>query len=285
MVEGSLFGRALLAGHVAVVVGSSVNIGAGIAVELGKAGAAVACLDQDAQLAELCAGEVRRHGAIAWSHRCDARKEAEVAAVLARVRDDAGVPADVLVNGVVRYNTKGIRTMSVGEWREQIGVMLDAAFVCTKHLTDGLISAGRPGSVVNLISTAGHQGEPGNVGYCTAKGGLLNFTRSVAMELAPYGIRVNSLTPTATDPAQAQERAGRWGVPGVPEDVLRALAVAAGQVPLQLLPGPADYGLAAAFLASDAARAITGIDLPVDAGSLARYWRRPPAEDQQADAR
>ena len=136
------------------------------------------------------------------------------------MRDDAGVPADVLVNGVVRYNTKGIRTMSVGEWREQIGVMLDAAFVCTKHLTDGLISAGRPGSVVNLISTVGHQGEPGNVGYCTAKGGLLNFTRSVAMELAPYGIRVNSLTPTATDPAQAQERARRWGVPGVPEDVL-----------------------------------------------------------------
>ena len=285
MVEGSLFGRALLAGHVAVVVGSSVNIGAGIAVELGKAGAAVACLDQDAQLAELCAGEVRRHGAIAWSHQCDARNEAEVAAVLARVRDDAGVPADVLVNGVVHYNTKGIRTMSVGEWREQIGVMLDAAFVCTKYLTDELISAGRPGSVVNLISTAGHQGEPDNVGYCTAKGGLLNFTRSVAMELAPYGIRVNSLTPTSTDPAQAQERARRWGVPGVPEDFLRSLAVAAGQVPLQLLPSPADYGLAAAFLASDAARAITGIDLPVDAGSLARYWRQPPAKDQQAGAR
>ena len=285
MTEGSLFGRALLAGRVAVVVGSSANIGAGIAVELGKAGAAVACLDQDAQLAELCAEEVRRHGAIAWSHRCDARNEAEVAAVLARVRDDAGVPADVLVNGVVQYNMKGIRTMSVGEWREQIGVMLDAAFVCTKHLTDGLISAGRPGSVINLISTAGHQGEPGNVGYCTAKGGLLNFTRSVAVELAPYGIRVNSLTPTATDPTQAEERAGRWGVPGVPADILRALEVAAGQVPLQRLPGPADYGLAAAFLASDAARSITGVDVPVDAGSLARYWRRPPDEDQQAAVR
>ena len=78
MVEGSLFGRALLAGHVAVVVGSSVNIGAGIAVELGKAGAAVACLDQDAQLAELCAGEVRRHGAIRAESSVRRAEEAEV---------------------------------------------------------------------------------------------------------------------------------------------------------------------------------------------------------------
>ena len=60
------------------------------------------------------------------------------------------------------------------------------------------------GNIINIISTAGHQDEPGNVGYGTAKGGLLNFTRSVAMELAQYGIRVNSLTPTATDASEGR---------------------------------------------------------------------------------
>lgn len=103
------------------------------------------------------------------------------------------------------------------------------------------------------------------------------MTRSAAVELAPYGIRVNSLTPTATDPTEANERAARWGVAGIDEAVVAALAVARSQVPLRQLPAPSDYGRAAVFLASDAAHMITGIDLPVDAGSLARYWRTKPA--------
>lgn len=96
-----------------------------------------------------------------------------------------------------------------------------------------MIGAGIHGSIINIISTAGHQGEPGNIAYGTAKGGLLNVTRSVAMELAAHGIRVNSITPTATDPAESFERAQRWGraeAPGrrpVARDVafLRHLAV------------------------------------------------------------
>jgi NAD(P)-dependent dehydrogenase (short-subunit alcohol dehydrogenase family) len=71
---------------------------------------------------------------------------------------------------------------------------------------------GPQGQYYYIISTAGHQDEPWNVGYYTGKSGLLNFTRSVAMELAEFGIRVNSLTPTATDPTEGRERAARWGV-------------------------------------------------------------------------
>jgi NAD(P)-dependent dehydrogenase (short-subunit alcohol dehydrogenase family) len=141
-----------------------------------------------------------------------------------------------------------------------------------------MIASGRPGSVINLISTAGHQGEPDNIGYTTAKGGLLNMTRSAAVELAPFGIRVNSLTPTATDPSEMFERARRWGreMRGA-EKVAALMEPFRRGAPMQRLPKPSDYGLAAAFLVSDDAAMITGTDLRVDAGAVARYWAWDPA--------
>jgi len=138
--------------------------------------------------------------------------------------------------------------------------------------------------MINIISTAGHQGEPGNIGYGTAKGGLLNFTRAVAMDLAGHGIRVNSLTPTATDRAEGLDRAQRWGVdwpgprlgsrlPGWPADPGSGL-------PMQKMPSPSHYGKAAAFLASDEAEMITGFDLRVDGGAIAKYWIWDPGHGE-----
>jgi NAD(P)-dependent dehydrogenase (short-subunit alcohol dehydrogenase family) len=119
------------------------------------------------------------------------------------------------------------------------------------------------------------------VGYGTGKGGLLNFTRSVAMELAEHGIRMNSLTPTATDPAEGRERAAEWGVPWPPPrrgQRRRGLLPDASQgVPLLKLPSPRHYARAAVFLASEDAEMITGFDLRVDAGAVARYWLWDPA--------
>jgi len=139
------------------------------------------------------------------------------------------------------------------------------------------------GSILNIISTAGHQGEPGNIAYSTAKCGLLNFTRSAAMELVGQGIRVNSLTPTATDPSESFERAARWGrkAAGSPDRLAAVMEPFRRGVPMQKLPKPSDYGLAAAFLASDDAAMITGTDLRVDAGAVARYWAWDPAAKTQ----
>jgi NAD(P)-dependent dehydrogenase (short-subunit alcohol dehydrogenase family) len=207
---------------------------------------------------------------------CDATDAADVTRAVTEVAESLG-PVDLLVNGAVIYAVKGLLDMELSQWRRQLAVMLDSAFLFSSVVARRLVADGRGGVIVNVISTAGHQGEAGNIGYTTAKGGLLNMTRSAATELAPHGIRVNSLTPTATDPAEALERAARWGVPG-PDDATRAsLKAAETQVPLGKLPSPSDYGRAAVFLCSDAARMVTGIDLPVDAGSLARYWRVKPA--------
>ena len=264
-----------LAGSVAAVVGTSPNIGTGIALQLAAAGARVACVDKNEATAKHAAAEIQAAGGEAVAAACDVTSEPDVTRTLAAVQADLGL-VDILVNGPVLYREKGIRQMSLGEWRQQLGVILDGTFLFTKHVAEALIAAGRPGAVINLVSTAGHQGEPGNIGYTTAKGGIVNMTRAAAMDLAPYGIRVNSLTPTSTDPREAMERAGRWGVAGVAPEHVAALDLAAAQLPLGTMPTPTDYGLAAVFLASPAARLITGIDLPVDAGSLAKYWRAKP---------
>ncbi len=172
---------------------------------------------------------------------------------------------------------------------EAVGVVCDVtaeghvqAAVGRAHVAQSMIDQGRRGSIINIISTAGHQGEPWNIGYCSGKSGLLNFTRSAAMELAEHGIRVNSLTPTATDAAEGMARAADWGVPfrrpSNPSPRRRGfLGPGVPGVPLGTLPSPADYARAAIFLASDDAAMITGADLRVDAGALARYWRWDPS--------
>jgi NAD(P)-dependent dehydrogenase (short-subunit alcohol dehydrogenase family) len=207
--------------------------------------------------------------------------EAQVQAVVAQARETFG-GLDILVNGAVIFNQKGVLDMPLSEWTQQLAVILTGAFLCTKHVAQLMIDQGRRGSIINIISTAGHQGEPWNIGYCTGKSGLLNFTRSAAMELAEYGIRVNSLTPTATNAAEGMARAAEWGVsvrrPGSPSPRRRGfLSASTPGVPLGQRPSPADYAKAAVFLASDDAAMITGTDLRVDAGALARYWMWDPS--------
>lgn len=256
-----------LDGRVVVVVGTSPNIGAGIAVGVAAAGATVVCVDRDPTYAERCAADI--DGAIAAV--VDATDDAAVAACVADVVARFG-RVDGLVNGATRYDERGLLDLPVDVWRSQLEVLLTAPFLFTRHVASAMIAAGIGGAIVNLASTAGHQGQAGNIGYSSAKGGVLNFTQAAAMDLAPHGIRVNSITPTSTDTAAARDRAEAWGLPTdrwAPNDradVRRRL------LPLGAMPEPDDYANAVVFLLSDGARAITGTDLRVDAGAIARHW-------------
>ncbi len=269
-------------GGVAMVTGTSPNIGAGIALALAQAGASVACLDADGATARRCAEDLAERGHEAIGLGCDVTDEAQVRRAFAEVASGLG-PVTTLVNGAAVFDQRGILEMPLSAWRRQIDVILTGTFLCTKLAVEGMTAERRRGAIINLISSAGHQGEPGNVAYSTAKAGLLNFTRAVAMDVARWGIRVNSLTPTATDPRQGLARAQAWGLTaeGPLSDPVRVeefLAQVRRKVPLGELPTPADYGAAAVFLASDAARMITGSDLKVDAGTLAKYWRWDPGD-------
>ncbi len=267
-----------LSGKVALVTGTSTNIGGGIAEGLAAEGAALVCVDSRAENAADCARYIKSTGGRATAVTCDVTDERQVVAAVAAARETfAGI--DLLVNNAAIFNKKGVIDMPLVEWQRQLEIILTGAFLFTKQVAKSMIEQGRKGSIINIISTAGHQGEPNNIAYCTAKSGLLNFTRSAAMELVAHGIRVNSLTPTATDPSESLERAARWGrkVPSA-DQFKQAFEPFRTRVPMQKLPSPSDYARAAVFLASEDAGMITGTDLRVDAGAIARYWAWNPSD-------
>ena len=190
-------------------------------------------------------------------------------ALVARVREAYG-RVDVLVNNAGILGGQSVLEMSLERWTRQLTVNLTGTFLCTKHVARLMVDRQTKGSIIVIVSTAGHQGQAGNIGYCTSKSGLLNFTRAAAMDLARHRIRVNSLTPTATDVSEGIERAVEWGRPR-PEPGARMLDFAR-MIPAGALPSPRHYARAAVFLASDDAEMITGFDLRVDAGAIAKYW-------------
>ena len=259
-----------LAGKVAVVTGTSPNIGAGIAGGLADEGASVVCVDVDAENALQCADWIKRRGGNAFGIMCDVTDEEQVEAMVARAADAYG-GIDVLVNNAGILGGLSVLEMPLERWSRQIAVNLTGTFLCTKHV--GAAHGGaRSGAAASwsIVSTAGHQGQAGNIGYSTSKSGLLNFTRAAAMDLARHGIRVNSLTPTATDAEEGIERGVAWGRPR-PEPRAGGLDFAK-MVPMGVLPSPHHYARAVVFLASDDGEMITGTDLRVDAGAIAKYW-------------
>jgi NAD(P)-dependent dehydrogenase (short-subunit alcohol dehydrogenase family) len=252
-----------------VVTGTSPNIGAGIAGGLADEGATVVCVDVEAENARQCAAWITGRGGRALGVTCDVTDEAQVEVLVARVRDAYG-RVDVLVNNAGILGGQSVLEMSLERWTRQLAVNLTGTFLCTKHVARLMVERRTRGSIIVIVSTAGHQGQAGNIGYCTSKSGLLNFTRAAAMDLARHGIRVNSLTPTATDASESIERAVEWGRPR-PEPRARTLDFAR-MIPSGTLPSPRHYARAAVFLASDDAEMITGFDLRVDAGAIAKYW-------------
>ena len=265
-----------LENKVALVVGTSPNIGGGIAEELAAAGADIVAVDVSIEYADACANYVRSMGRKAIAIACDTGDEELVISATEKALQEFG-HVDVLVNNAAFFNRKGLLDTSYEEWQSQFRVILGGPFLFTKYVGKAMIDRGTAGSIINIISTAGHQGEPGNIAYGTSKSGLLNFTRQVAMEFAGHGIRVNSLTPTATEVDELADRSMRWGIEAkLPDYVENLMQPFRDGVPLKSLPRPSDYGKAAVFLASDDARYITGTDLRVDGGAVARYWAWQP---------
>lgn len=267
-----------LSDKVALVTGCGPNINGGIAYGLADEGAKIVCVDLRRDYVEACAKAIVQRGGIATAIPCDVTSEGEVRAAVTGAISRYG-PIDILVNGAALQIRKGVLDVSLDEFRRQLDVILGGTYLFTRHVARAMIEHGRRGAIVNIGSTEAHQGNLGNIAYGTAKAGLLNFTRATAMELAGHGIRVNSLSPTGTDPAEGLERAAAWGVPW--EQGLKAAArpdMSYGDqgVPLGRRPSPRHYAKGVVFLASDEAEMITGFDLRVDAGTVSRYWRWNP---------
>ena len=267
-----------LTGKVALVTGTSPNIGGVLASGLAAAGAAVACNDVAADRAQDRVVAIEAEGGTGLAVPFDVTDADAVMAGVDAVLDRFG-QIDILVNNAVKFDTAGVLDMPVERFRQQVDVILGGAFLLTQVVARSMIERGVHGSIVNILSTAAWQGQAGNIGYTTAKSGMINFTRSAAMELAPHRIRVNGLTPTATMPdapdrAAAFEKAiGRAAEAGVMDF--------AGLNPWERLPTPSDYVAPLVFLVSDDSAMMTGTNLTVDGGALAKYWPQIPARPDE----
>jgi NAD(P)-dependent dehydrogenase (short-subunit alcohol dehydrogenase family) len=263
-----------LDGKVVLVTGTSRNIGGVAASGFAAAGARVACNDLRPERAEERAGLIRGAGGEAMAVPGDVTDPDAMGAAVAAVLDAWGV-IDVLVSNAVRFDARGLLTMPLDDYRRQVDIVLGGTFIVAQLVARSMIDRGVRGSIITVLSTAAWQGQAGNIGYCTAKSGLINFTRSAAMELAPYGIRVNSFTPTATMPDDPQLAAG---FSAAAEQMAAAGTMDfTGQNPWPRLPTPSDYVAPLVFLASDDSTLMTGTNLTVDGGALAKYWPQPPA--------
>ena len=262
-----------LAGKVAVVTGASANIGGVLAAGLAAAGAKVACNDIVDTVAQSTVSRIESDGGEAFAIPGDVTDASAMAQVVEAVLDRWG-KIDILVNNAVRFDARGVLDMPLDAFRRQVDIIIGGSFIMTCLVARSMIERRVRGSIINVLSTAAWQGQAGNVGYCTAKSGMINFTRSTAMELAPHGIRVNGFTPTATMPddpdlasafttaVDAMRSAGRMDF--------------AGSNPWERLPTPSDYVGSVVFLASDDSALMTGSNVTVDGGALAKYWPQPP---------
>jgi NAD(P)-dependent dehydrogenase (short-subunit alcohol dehydrogenase family) len=272
----------MLTGKLAIVTGGARGIGAGIARVLATQGARVALLDLDGAEAEKTAGGLPGS---AMALACDVAVEREVAVAVRTVVERFG-GLDVLVNnaGVGRGPVDpsiarpaggrlGADGMSAEVWDEQLAQNLRTTFVTTKVAAPHLKARGG-GSIVNIASIAGLVASPRLPAYAAAKAGVISLTKSLALEYAPHDIRVNVICPGFlwTRAWEGLAEGLRLSVPEysalAPRDVF--LAVVKRGVPLGREQTPEDIGQLAAFLASDAARNVTGQWIAVDGGITLR---------------
>jgi NAD(P)-dependent dehydrogenase (short-subunit alcohol dehydrogenase family) len=279
-----------LEGKVALVTGTGPNIGSGIALVLSKYGARVACNDLRPEAAKACARRIERNGGTAMALPGDCGDEGDVTAYVKRVLDDWG-RIDILVNNASLLGGRGILEERLEDFNRAVRVAGAGSFLNTKHVAISMIERGIKGSIVCILSSNAWQGAPGVIAYAFHKGGLANFVRAAAMDLAPYGIRVNSFSPTAPEPDNpeliAELRASGGGLRRPPPppadrpawwrptgtfDVRR-------NIPMGVPSTPTDIGHCIAWMCSDYARLITGCDFVVDGGARAKYWGYTPPED------
>jgi len=240
-----------------LVTGAGSGMGAGIARRFAEAGARVMVHYRTSQaLAEAVVGHISQHGGQALAVQADVTQESGVARLFASSQAAFG-PLDVLINNAGAYPLHSILDMTAQQWDAVVNANLRSAFLCTQAFAKQVIAGSQnvPGAaIVNITSIEAEYPAPMHSHYIASKAGLLMFTRASAGELGVHGIRVNAVAPGLMW-REGIEQA--W-----PDGVERYIAAA----PLRRLGQPEDVADACLFLASPAARWITGTSLTVDGG-------------------
>jgi NAD(P)-dependent dehydrogenase (short-subunit alcohol dehydrogenase family) len=252
-----------LKGKVAIVTGAGsraegIGNGRAAAVLMAREGASVALLDSVAQWAAATRDMIAAEGGTSIVVPCDVANEAEAAAAVRRTVDEWG-RLDVLVNNVGIGGPPGTAVdVDIAEWDRAMRVNVTSMVIMAKHAIPEMIRAGG-GAIVNLASVAGLTGGHPGLLYATSKGAVVNLTRAMAAHHGRDGIRVNAVAPGMVYTPMVSSR-------GMTPELREARRL---RSLLQTEGTGWDVGQAVLFLASDEARWITGVTLPVDAGATA----------------
>jgi glucose 1-dehydrogenase len=255
--------RQTLAGQKALVTGASSGIGEAVALALGKAGADVV-LNYVANpgQAEEVAAAIRDEGVKAYAHKADVSQEDQVQAMVAKMIEQFGT-IDIMVNNAGLQRDARLEEMTLAQWNTVIGVNLTGQFLCAREAVKEFKRRGvRPevscaaGKIICMSSV--HEVIPwaGHVNYAASKGGVMLMMKSIAQEVAPHRIRVNSVCPGAI---RTPINTAAWSTP-------EAYAALMKLIPYKRIGEPEDIGRVVAWLASDEADYITGASIFVDGG-------------------
>ncbi|HEU5348523.1 MAG TPA: 3-oxoacyl-ACP reductase FabG [Ktedonobacterales bacterium] len=244
--------------RVALVTGAARGIGAATATRLAAEGAAVALADLDEAQAQATAHQIDASGERVLAIGCNVAESAQVQRMVDSAVERFG-RLDILVNnaGITRDNL--LFKMSEDEWDAVIGVHLRGAFLCARAAQKAMVEQ-KHGRIISLSSVSA-LGNRGQVNYSAAKAGIQGLTRTLAVELGPFGITANAVAPGFIDTDMTRATAQRLGL--TPE---QAHAAAAARIPLRRVGQPSEVASVIAFLASDDASYVSGQIIYVNGG-------------------
>ena len=250
----------------ALVTGAAQGIGEGIALELGARGAAVVVSDINLEGAKQVVAAITAAGGAAVAMALDITDTASIAAARARIQRELG-GLDILVNNAAITDSKGFDTLTIEHFRTVMEVDLEGALKVSLGFLD-LLRTSPAARIVHITSIQGLRGYPGATAYQTAKGALVNLTRSMACDLAPHGILVNSIAPGYVDTPMCILPDGTHEHD---LEYYRVIYLKYGRIPLRRCALPADIARATAFFCGDDCGYVTGQTLLVDGGLSATF--------------
>jgi len=245
-----------LTGKVAIVTGASSGIGHATALSLANCGAAVAVNYHNNEIgAELLRRQIVANGGKAVAIQADVTVASDVESLVKRTVEEFGT-VDILVNNAGSLIERlRLLEMSEERWDQVVDLNLKSAFLCCKAVAS-LMMERKTGAIINLSSIAGRNGGAlGSLHYSSAKGGLISFTKGLAKELAPFGIRVNAVSPGVIDTPYHEQ----FSSPEMMKNYVNA-------IPLGRVGNSDDVAKVIAFLASDAASYLVGETIEVNGG-------------------
>ncbi len=252
--------------RVAIVTGGGVGIGKGVALALGEQGVRVAVCGRRGDVLEQTVTHIRERGGEAMGVSADVTRRGDVERVVTAVVNAWG-RIDILVNNAGVSGRTPMDDPDDARWLNILQVNLTGAYLCSKLVLPHM-SGPAYGRIINMSSVLGRFGVPGYAAYCTAKHGILGFTKALALEVAGRGITVNAICPTWVDTDMARQGIEETAaILGMSADTFRAQALAA--VPIQRMAEVGEIAALAVFLCQPDAAAITGQALNVCGGATA----------------